>query len=135
MSATTEADVFIIESLDLKDEAKDRPEGKRIADMLKLGRKNCRYYYIRTRKELSEFLMVFRDSNYRYLHLSTHGLVGNDKKLVGLSTTFDELQTDDLAKMLRPYINDRRVFLSACNAGAKSMAEALLSKTTCHSIL
>ncbi len=133
--STTTPDVFIIESLGLKDEEKDRPEGRRIADMLKLGRKSCRYYYVRTERELTEILKVFKASNYRYLHLSTHGVVDENEKLLGLATTFDQIPTGDLGKLLRPYINDRRVFLSACNAGAKSMANALLHFTSCHSIM
>jgi hypothetical protein len=133
--STTAPDVFIIESLDLEDEGCDRPEGRRIADMLRLGKKNCQYYYVRTKREVKELLKVFQASRYRYLHLSTHGVVERNHKLVGLSTTFDQIRTDELGELLRPYINRRRVFLSACNAGSKSMATALLHDTTCHSVM
>jgi hypothetical protein len=47
--------VFIIESLKFSDEKKDRFEGKILSQILHLGGKESKYYYIRTEKELKIF--------------------------------------------------------------------------------
>jgi hypothetical protein len=65
-------EVFIVESLRFHDEEKDYYEGQIISDILRLNKKQSKYYYIRTKKELRAVLDKFRDSNYRYLHLSCH---------------------------------------------------------------
>lgn len=68
--SSTIPDVFIIESQDFDDEDKERLEGKFLSHILRLGDKNPKYYYIRTKKEFRKVLKRFKDSNYRYLHLS-----------------------------------------------------------------
>ncbi len=45
--------VFIIESLTLKDEEEERFEGRILKQILRLSGKESAYYYIRTRRELA----------------------------------------------------------------------------------
>lgn len=92
--ATTKPEVFIIESLQLPDEEIDRFEGNRLADMLVLSDKKCKYFYIRTAIELTKIMEVFDESQYRYLHLSCHGLVNDSNDTVGLATTINHLEFD-----------------------------------------
>ena len=46
---TTKAEVFIIESVDFKDEEQGRLDGKILSDLLTLCGKKPRYYYVRDR--------------------------------------------------------------------------------------
>jgi hypothetical protein len=69
----TVPEVFIIESLELADEAKERREGAVLAAVLKMCGKNPLYYYIRTQAELELMAGEFEKSGYRYLHISCHG--------------------------------------------------------------
>src|SRR5450759_2550558 len=69
----TQPETFILESLNHEDEIATRLDGKLLFEVLKLHGKNPRYYYFRTQRELIEFAKIFRESGYRYLHLSCHG--------------------------------------------------------------
>src|SRR5882757_2243685 len=71
--ADTVPEDFIIESLTLKDEAKERREGAVLASVLKMCKKNPLYYYIRTKAEMEHMAKEFEKSGYRYLHISCHG--------------------------------------------------------------
>lgn len=122
-------EVFIIESLKLEDEKKKWFEGKILADMLNLSEKNCIYYYIRTKKEFIEILDEFYMSDYRYLHLSCHA----NRKV--MATTLDEIKFSELAEILRDIGEDRRIFLSACSMASISLANEVIPKTRCYSIL
>lgn len=126
-------ELFIIESLDIEDEYNDCLEGQRLRTMLAMSGKECKYFYIRTKKEFCEILGEFAESRYRYLHLSCHG--GRSGKTMGLWTTYDHLAFPTLGKILTPYIKKRRVFVSACNAAKPALAENLLAKTGCYSVM
>ncbi|WP_439890914.1 hypothetical protein ACS7SF_17420 [Ralstonia sp. 25C] len=126
----TAADVFIIESLDPDDEGSGRFEGSFLAHILRLHGKNPQYRYVRTRKAFEEAVEQFADSNYRYLHISSHG------EPEGLVTTnLEEIDFDELAEMLRPHMNGRRLFLSACSTVHEDLAKALLPASGCYSVV
>jgi hypothetical protein len=55
----TQAEVFIIESLDFDDKRNHRFEGRIISDILALSGKQCEYRYIRTKREFKEVLKQF----------------------------------------------------------------------------
>jgi hypothetical protein len=133
MSSDSRPEVFIIESLALDDEKGDQFEGRRLKDKLDLSGKLCQYFYIRTRKELEEILKEFTRTRYRYLHVSCHGANRSGKRY--LYTTFDEMDFADVGKILKPYINDRRVFISACQAASMSLAYTLMASTRCYSVM
>jgi hypothetical protein len=123
-------DVFIIESLEFEDEEENLFEGKILSDILRLNKKNPIYYYIRTRQEFEEVLEIFDKSNYRYLHISSHGT--NES----LETTLDTIGFKELSELLRPRLRYKRLFLSACEMVNRSLASKLLTANSkCHSVI
>lgn len=109
----TKPEVFIIESLRLEDEENKRFEGRILADVLKICDKNPHYFYCRTKTEFELFLKKFRDSGYRYLHLSCHGNIN------GIETTLDSISSVELAGMMKGLMKNRRLFVSACEVGTE----------------
>jgi hypothetical protein len=126
---TTKPQVFIIESLRFKDESDDLFEGNVLSQMLRLTGSEPRYVYLRTRQELEKVIDKFKDSNFRYLHISCHG----DSNGIGL--TLDDLSFSDLAKILAPCLEKRRIFFSSCRVMNERLAAALLKGTNCYSII
>ena len=122
-------EVFIIESLDFQDEADGNYEGQLISNILRLNKKDSKYFYIRTKKELIAVLDKFRESNYRYLHISCHA---NDTEM---STTLDSIPFPELSRILRPHLKERRLFLSACEMANKELAGQLLPGSGCFSLM
>jgi len=122
-------EVFIIESLKFRDEERGYYEGQIISDILRLNQKQSKYYYIRTKKELKAVLDKFRDSNYRYLHLSCHA---NRREM---ATTLDSIPFSELASLLKPYLNERRLFVSACEMVNINLANLLLPGSGCFSLM
>jgi hypothetical protein len=125
----TKPQVFIIESNQWKDEQDKRREGAALAEILSLANKKTEYRYIRTIQEFKCVLKQFVDSRYRYLHLACHG-TGN-----GLAFTLGTLRFEDLANVLAPYLDGRRLFISACQAVNKHLAGPLLIKSKCFSVI
>ncbi len=120
MKIKTNAELFIIESLHLRDEENDWKEGDIISKMLHLvGKKKTKYYYIRTSRELEKMIKIFGRSKHRYLHITCHA----DRS--GLDTTFDTVSYDELGRMLRPHLQGRRVFVSACQMANEILAKEL----------
>lgn len=126
---TTKPEVFIIESLNFADEQAKRFEGQIISQILALSDKRCEYYYVRTEKEFRRVLRFFTRSQYRYLHLSSHGNRGS------MFTTLDELPFATLAQILKPHIRNRRLFVSACSMANSRLARAVFPICGCTSIL
>lgn len=123
------ADVFIIESLEFDDEEEGRFEGKILTELLKLCGKNPRYYYVRTKRELEVVLRLFKKSRYKYLHLSCHG---NSESI---ATTLDVINFQELGTVLNPYLDKRRLFISACEAVNDQLANAVMPSSNCLSII
>ena len=125
----SKAEVFIIESLDFDDERKNRFEGRIISDILRLSGKQCAYYYIRTKQELTKILTKFSASDFRYLHLSCHG--DHDS----LHTTLDKISFQEFGPIIIPHIKRRRLFVSACFVTNSRFASIIMRGTDCVSIL
>jgi hypothetical protein len=125
----TIADVFIIESLKFEDEKRDNFEGKFLSQMLNFEGKKPLYYYIRTKAELHEVMKLFKESNYRYLHISCHG------DPVALYTTLDPLPFRELSSIVNPYLLKRRIFVSACSAVNDNLARTIIPTSGCYSIV
>lgn len=121
--------VFIIESSNQLDEEENRQEGKALTATLDLAKRPVLYRYIRTAKELGKMLQQFHSTTYRYLHLSCHG----NRSAIGL--TYDEVRLRPLADLLAPFMNKRRLFISACQAAQRPLAEPLLNMSTCNSVV
>jgi hypothetical protein len=125
----TERGLFIIESLEREQEEFMR-EGIIIQQILALGRSlPVKYIYIRTEAELSMALEEFKASSFRYLHISCHG----SKDSIHL--TLDPLPFEDFVPIIEPYLKRRRLFFSACSVVNPALAEALLKRSGCYSII
>lgn len=122
-------ELFIIESLGFDNEKEQLFEGRVISQILHLSDKKSIYYYIRTKAELSEVLDIFKECDYRYLHISSHG------SWDAMHTTIDAIPFDELGKMLRPVLDGRRLFLSACSMTNVNLARKLMPKSGCFSIV
>lgn len=114
--------VFIVESLELDDEAKGRREGEVLAAVLRMCGKEPLYYYIRTKAELELMAKRFEDSGYRYLHISCH----SDGKT--LETTLDSVNYEEFSEIFQGKLKNRRLFVSACGAGNEFFAELIVKK-------
>jgi len=123
------AEVFIIESLDFKDEKDQIFEGKFLSQILHFAGKRPLYYYIRTKHELKRILRLFKDSGYRYLHLSCHG------NSASIYTTLDRIPFQELGKIMNPYLEDKRLFVSACSVVNEDLARAIIPSSGCYSII
>lgn len=117
----TKPETFILESLSLDDELASRFDGKVLHDILKLHGKEPIYCYFRTQRELIEFAQIFRESGYRYLHLSCHG--GPDI----VQYTFGSSSYKEFAGMFDGRLGNRRLFVSGCELGNFDFAKALFS--------
>ena len=51
------------------------------------------------------------------------------------TTNQEDIDYGDLAKLLAPYLKNRRLFLSACSMVHVDMAKELIPKTGCYSIV
>lgn len=130
----TQPTVCIVESLNFLEEQTHR-EGEIISRTLKLSRKPTAYVYIRTVDELRAVAREFGKSDHRYLHLSFHGLVNKNDKMVGLGLSVGEILNEDLVDLLRPHLAGRRLFLSSCLAARSDLATMLLARSGCRSVL
>ncbi len=116
--------VFIIESLDFKDEEEELFEGHIISNILSLSGIETKYYYVRTIKEFEKVVEKFDASNYRYLHISCHGSKNEDS----IWTTLEEIPYAKLGEILEFSLDRKRLFLSACSAANNKLAEELILK-------
>lgn len=123
-------DVYIIESLDPDDEGNGRFEGVFLSHVLRLHGKNPKYKYVRTSDEFRKALLSFGKSNYRYLHLSSHG---DPEGLI--TTNQEEIDFDELAEMLEPHMMGRRLFVSACEMVHRDLAKAIIPSSGCTSVV
>ncbi len=125
----SQPEIFIIESLDFKDERAERFEGRIISEILALSGKKCQYCYIRTKREMKELLNQFASSRYRYLHLSCHG------NSTTMFTTLEGIPFPDFGQLIKPYLRNRRLFVSACSATNRTLADSIMPDSGCYSIL
>lgn len=121
-------ELFIIESLP----SGDFRDGEMISTILRNNRnRSTDYRSVRNMKELEEAIDAFTISKMRWLHFSCHG----NKNEIGLA---DEsvLTFLQLGKLFKGRLNDRRLFLSACNVGRRRLAEAIFANNPqCHSVI
>lgn len=126
----TVPEVFIFESLDKKDEKAKRFEGQILSDMLRLAGKNPKYYYFQSEDELPHLIGLFRQSKYRYLHISAHA---SDTEI---GTTNGSITYSKFANIFQKHLQLRRLFFSACQVGNKKFVETVAAKNKgIHSIV
>jgi len=127
-SKTSTPGVYIIESTKLVDEEENRKEGESLQSILRLTKRPVIYQYIRTEKELVKMLSQFRGTTFRYLHLACHG----NRSEIAL--TLDSISLRRLADLLTPHMDERRLFISACEGAQSSLATPLLNASSCFSV-
>ena len=120
---------FVIESNQFNDEDDERQEGQVLQAMLKLTGRPVLYRYIRTQMELAVILKQFHDSRFRYLHLACHGTG------TGIALTMETIHFVSLANLLAPVLNDRRLFISACNSVRHALANPIFKNSSCYSVI
>jgi len=125
----THASLFIVESVGFEDEEAGRVEGEILSRMLWLSGKDTDYRYIRTKQELTAVLPQFRSSGRRYLHISCHG--NSD----ALFTTLDQIRFEELGELMASPLKNRRLFVSACEAVNDDLADAVMRRGGCYSIV
>ena len=121
--------VFIIESMDLKNESKGNLDGYALMTILKLCGIPCKYYYIRTKLELEKIIKKFEQSKFGFLHIACHG---NEKELV---LTLETVPFEELDIMLGMFLTYKRLFLSACKVARLELAKYFIPKYHCFSII
>lgn len=123
-------EVFIFESLSEADERAKRYEGQILADILRLAGKNPKYYYFQSKEELPHLLGLFRQSKYRYLHISAHA---SDSSI---GTRNGSITYDELSRTFKGHLPLRRLFLSACQIGNRNFVDAIASRNKgMHSVV
>jgi|ERR1700681_86538 len=119
MSSSSKPEVFIIESLDLRQEKLGFGEGQMLCQLLRMMEKEPLYYYIRTKQELRAMAREFEQSRYRYLHISCHGTPEQ------FDLSLDAVTFGTFARIFRPVLHNRRIFLSACDIAQADLADKL----------
>ena len=114
----TKPEVFILESLYLDNE-KSEKDGELLSRTLAMYGKKPIYYYFRTERELEELIELFKISKYRYLHISCHGS-GTE-----IHTTFDKMTYLRFGQIVSGALNNKRLFVSACEVGNDLFATAV----------
>ena len=112
----TEPEIFIIESLHVDDEIKERYEGRALRDALRVTGQKPAYYYVRTKEELANAIELFLHSGYRFLHISIHG------SKTGVDTTLERMTNKEFANLFQGKLKNRRIFFSACEVGSGGLS-------------
>ena len=108
--------VFIIESL------KDCEyfDGKVLEGILKLSNVKVEYRRVYDKKELKNQLEEFSESGFRYLHISCHAT----NEILDLS--HDTVFYEEFEELIADKVEDKRIFLSACDIGNRKFASMLI---------
>jgi hypothetical protein len=127
---STISDVFIIESLNIADENASRFEGKILCDILRMADKHPKYYYFESKEELRHIVGLFRESRYRYLHISSHADDGN------IFTKNGNITYQEFSSIFEGHLKLRRLFFSACEIGNDNFfSEVFRANNGMHSII
>lgn len=128
MTETTLPEVYIIESLN----PGNFREGEMIKKILESGGRHPKYKYVLTKNDFIEAIQEFGKGNFRYLHLSSHG---NKNQLC---FEFGNMDFLDFGKYVNPYLEGKRVFISACeavNTIDKRLTKSLINDGKCVSVI
>lgn len=123
ISEPSPPELFIIESMRDDDEDSGFFEGVRIAQILRLAGMKPKYFYVQDERELELLVPVFRQSHYRYLHISCHG----DNS--GFELTNGYVGFSRFAEIFSGALLLRRLFVSACETGQEDLVSALHAKS------
>jgi hypothetical protein len=117
--------VYIIEFL----RAGDHDDGFTISEILKLSKIECIYKYAHTKQDFVAFIKEFEESDYRYLHISCHA----DKS--GFEIDGGEMTNEEISVILNKSLNDKRLFLSACEGANRDLASRIITNNKAYSLI
>lgn len=120
----TQYGIFIIESL----RGEDYFDGENLHEILKLSGIRAEYREAESTKDFANSLQEFKDSNFRYLHISCHG------DMQGFEINGETIDNNELLRIFRGKLNGRRVFLSSCKGGNRNIA-TVVSKCRGQSLI
>ncbi len=118
--------IFIIESLNQQDDK----DGRILHDILNVCRIQNEYHAVNTKEEFIETISKFKESEYRYLHLSFHG---NTTGFALSNETF--ITNSNFSGIISNNLEKRRIFMSACETGNFDLAGKLITKNRIFSLI
>lgn len=123
----TISDVFIIESLP----AENPHDGKLLFDVLKMMGKNPIYRKVKDADDFENALNDYKQSKYRFLHISCHG---NKSQVFFEEGMVDYLGFGNL--FANHSLPVTRIFFSACCLGNQALSKAIITANKAvHSIV
>jgi len=90
--------------------------------MLRLAGKNPKYYYFQSEHELPHLFGLFRQSQYRFLHFSSHATTTE------IELNHGAISYETFAKHSAGHLKNRRLFFSACQIGNQEFVDAVSEK-------
>lgn len=121
---TTVYGVYIIESL----REGDFEDGKNLNKILDLSHIVTIYEKVKSVDHFKTLLKDFKTSKFRYLHISCHANSSS------IEIHGEIISNEELQKMLG-LINDKRIFMSACQAANRELANLLIAKSGVLSLI
>ncbi|MFZ1291904.1 MAG: hypothetical protein WAR79_17535 [Melioribacteraceae bacterium] len=117
--------VFIIESL----RSGDYFDGESMSQILELSSINNFYREVISKEDFIKAINEFKNSNFRYLHLSCHS------DMEGIEINGENISNYELSILLKNKITRKLIFLSACQGSNRMMASALIIKCGGQSLI
>ena len=118
------SEVFIIEALTRDDVRDGMLDGYVLYQQLKMMGGDPRYVRVSSENDFKASLVMFRESNYKFLHISCHG--DKEKRQVRIGDTWFGYMRIAIASM--QMLKSRRVSFSACELGNEEFCKRLFEK-------
>lgn len=115
------AGVHIIECLDGNDPGS---EGRCLSHLFDLLRIKSIYEHVDT---IDELIRAMASSDYKYIHISTHGLLSDDEKFLGWWTPKGHGRKKKMAD-LKDKLTCKAVISTACKSGCRGFGEYVVQE-------
>jgi hypothetical protein len=110
--------VYIIEAIG----SEDLPEGDYLKEILEANSVMVIHEYISSKEEFRKAIIGFDVTNFRYLHISCHGL----KDEIGFDLVNEEITIGEIESIIKGKMQNRRISLSVCVSGRKEISEVFI---------
>ena len=117
--------VFIIESLRSEDDF----DGDILHQILEMSGINALYRDADTVEDFERLIEEFKSSEFRYLHVSCHA----DKE--GIAVGDEDISNQRLAELLKGGMDNKRLFMSACQGANRDLAKRIITETGAMSLI
>ena len=118
--------VYIIEFLRKKDKYFD---GEALHHIITLAKIPTKYKWINNVEEFKAALKDFKETNYRYLHISCHA---NE---FGIELNGELILNHEVEEFTKKYLTNKRLFLSACKGANRDLASKIIMGNNAWSLL